>query len=56
MSKQAGKGGAAGKGKKPTKPGADDKREDSLQAVIIADYFQDRFKPFTQDTPRVCMT
>ncbi|KAK4228175.1 putative translation initiation factor eIF-2B subunit epsilon [Podospora fimiseda] len=51
MSKQAGKGGA-GKGKKPTKSGADDKREDALQAVIIADYFQDRFKPFTQDTPR----
>ncbi|KAL2134605.1 hypothetical protein VTI74DRAFT_11347 [Chaetomium olivicolor] len=51
MSKQGGKGGGAGK-KKPTKPGADEKREDVLQAVIIADSFQDRFKPFTLETPR----
>ncbi|KAK4184459.1 putative translation initiation factor eIF-2B subunit epsilon [Podospora australis] len=51
MSKQAGKGGA-GKGKKPAKAGTDEKREDVLQAVIIADYFQDRFKPFTLDKPR----
>lgn len=53
MSKQGGKGGAAGK-KKSTKHGADEKREDVLQAVIIADSFQDRFKPFTLETPRVC--
>ncbi|KAK4156448.1 putative translation initiation factor eIF-2B subunit epsilon [Chaetomidium leptoderma] len=53
MSKQAGKGGAAaGKPKKPAKPGADEKREDVLQAVILADSFQDRFKPFTLQTPR----
>lgn len=52
MSKQAGKGGAAGKGKKPAKAGVDEKREDVLQAVLIADYFQDRFKPFTLDKPR----
>lgn len=55
MSKQGGKGGAAaGKSKKPAKPGADEKREDVLQAVILADSFQDRFKPFTLETPRVC--
>ncbi|KAK4194994.1 putative translation initiation factor eIF-2B subunit epsilon [Triangularia verruculosa] len=51
MSKQGGKG-AASKGKKPAKAGGDDKREDALQAVIIADYFQDRFRPFTLDKPR----
>lgn len=55
MSKQGGKGGAAAaKGKKPTKPGADEKREDVLQAVILADSFLDRFKPFTLERPRVC--
>lgn len=54
MSKQGGKGGAAGKAKKPAKPGADEKREDVLQAVILADSFQDRFRPFTLETPRVC--
>jgi translation initiation factor eIF-2B subunit epsilon len=56
MSKQGGKGGAAAgnlKAKKPAKPGADEKREDVLQAVILADSFQDRFKPFTLETPRV---
>ncbi|KAK4240757.1 putative translation initiation factor eIF-2B subunit epsilon [Achaetomium macrosporum] len=53
MSKQGGKGGAAaGKARKPAKPGADEKREDALQAVILADSFQDRFKPFTLETPR----
>ena len=54
MSKQGSKGGAApGKAKKPAKPGADEKREDVLQAVILVDSFQDRFKPFTLETPRV---
>ncbi|KAK4146636.1 putative translation initiation factor eIF-2B subunit epsilon [Dichotomopilus funicola] len=53
MSKQGGKGGAAaGKAKKPTKAGAEEKGEDVLQAVILADSFQDRFKPFTLETPR----
>ena len=53
MSKQGGKGGAAaGKAKKPAKA-TDEKREDALQAVILADSFQDRFKPFTLETPRV---
>lgn len=57
MSKQGGKGGAAaGKAKKPAKAGTDEKREDVLQAVILADSFQDRFKPFTLETPRVCMS
>ncbi|AEO67720.1 248bebc0-b44c-48a5-9568-27a74349cb9e [Thermothielavioides terrestris] len=52
-SKQGGKGGAAaGKAKKPAKAGTDEKREDVLQAVILADSFQDRFKPFTLETPR----
>jgi len=54
MSRQGGKGGAAaGKTKKPAKAGTDEKREDVLQAVILADSFQDRFKPFTLETPRV---
>ncbi|KAL2163727.1 hypothetical protein VTH06DRAFT_5785 [Thermothelomyces fergusii] len=54
MSKQqGGKGGAGtGKAKKPAKAGVDEKREDVLQAVILADSFQDRFKPFTLETPR----
>lgn len=52
MSQKGGKGGAA-KGKKPGgKAGADEKREDALQAVILADYFQDRFVPFTHEKPR----
>jgi translation initiation factor eIF-2B subunit epsilon len=54
MSQQGKGGAAAGKAKKPAKPGADEKREDVLQAVILADSFQDRFKPFTLETPRVC--
>lgn len=55
MSKQGGKGGAAaGKAKKAAKPGADEKGEDALQAVVLADSFQDRFKPFTLERPRVC--
>ncbi|KAB5542656.1 translation initiation factor eif-2b epsilon subunit-like protein [Coniochaeta sp. 2T2.1] len=50
--KQAAKG-AAGKGKKAGKGGAaEEKREDVLQAVIIADSFQDRYTPFTLDKPR----
>ncbi|KAL2151594.1 hypothetical protein VTH82DRAFT_6692 [Thermothelomyces myriococcoides] len=54
MSKQQGGKGGAGtsKAKKPAKGGADEKTEDVLQAVILADSFQDRFKPFTLETPR----
>ncbi|KAK1830548.1 nucleotide-diphospho-sugar transferase [Podospora conica] len=52
-SKQGGKGGAAaGKAKKAPKAGADDKGEDVLQAVVLADSFQDRFLPFTLERPR----
>lgn len=44
----------AAKGKKSAKGGgAEDKREDVLQAVLIADTFQQRFQPFAQDKPRV---
>lgn len=43
----------AAKGKKSAKGGgAEDKREDVLQAVLIADTFQQRFQPFAQDKPR----
>ncbi|GAP90707.1 putative translation initiation factor eIF-2B subunit epsilon [Rosellinia necatrix] len=49
---KGGRGGAAAKGKKPGKPGADEKREDALQAVVIADDFQPRFLPFSLDKPR----
>ncbi|KAM0268073.1 hypothetical protein ACHAQH_010059 [Verticillium albo-atrum] len=46
MSQQKGK-----QGKKPAKAG-EGKREDVLQAVVIADSFQDRFQPLTIDQPR----
>ncbi|KAK0610462.1 nucleotide-diphospho-sugar transferase [Bombardia bombarda] len=51
--KQGGKGaaGGGGKAKKPAKA-AEEKREDVLQAVILADSFQDRFRPFTLEKPR----
>ncbi|KAK3346269.1 nucleotide-diphospho-sugar transferase [Lasiosphaeria hispida] len=52
MSSKQGKGGAAAKAKKPTKAGTEEKREDVLQAVVLADSFQDRFKPFTVEKPR----
>ena len=54
-SKHGGKAAAgAAKGKKATKgkAGGDDKREDVLQAVVLVDSFQDRFKPFTLENPR----
>ncbi|KAM7197174.1 Nucleotide-diphospho-sugar transferase [Naviculisporaceae sp. PSN 640] len=54
--KQGGKPAAGGaKGKKAGakgKAGGDDKREDVLQAVVLVDSFQDRFKPFTIEKPR----
>ncbi|KND93038.1 putative translation initiation factor eIF-2B subunit epsilon [Tolypocladium ophioglossoides CBS 100239] len=43
---------SSGKGKKPAKSGAESKTEDVLQAVVLADSFQDRFKPFTVEKPR----
>ncbi|KAF7522894.1 hypothetical protein G7054_g11973 [Neopestalotiopsis clavispora] len=42
----------APKGKRAAKGGAEDKREDVLQAVLIADTFQQRFQPFSQEKPR----
>ncbi|KAH8668622.1 eIF4-gamma/eIF5/eIF2-epsilon [Xylariales sp. PMI_506] len=44
--------GKAAKGKKPNKSGGEDKREDVLQAVIIADSFQSSFTPFSLEKPR----
>ncbi|KAK8125949.1 translation initiation factor eIF-2B subunit epsilon [Apiospora kogelbergensis] len=52
MSSKGAKAGASAKAKKPTKSGTEDKREDVLQAVIIADSFQTRFRPFTLEKPR----
>ncbi|CAK7266381.1 translation initiation factor eIF-2B epsilon subunit, GEF [Sporothrix epigloea] len=50
---QSKKKGAGARGKKAGGKGpADDKGEDVLQAVILADSFQDRFKPLTTDRPR----
>ncbi|KAI0194329.1 eIF4-gamma/eIF5/eIF2-epsilon [Xylaria flabelliformis] len=49
---KGGRGGAAAKGKKTGKPNAEEKREDALQAVLIADDFRDRFLPFSLDKPR----
>ncbi|KAI1427730.1 eIF4-gamma/eIF5/eIF2-epsilon [Xylaria sp. FL1777] len=50
---KGGRGGAAAKGnKKAGKPGAEEKREATLQAVLIADDFQTRFLPFSLDKPR----
>ncbi|KAI1377869.1 nucleotide-diphospho-sugar transferase [Hypoxylon crocopeplum] len=43
---------AARGGKKSNKPGTEDKREDVLQAVVIADSFQTRFQPFSLEKPR----
>ncbi|KAK7750120.1 translation initiation factor eIF-2B epsilon subunit, GEF [Diatrype stigma] len=42
----------AASGKKAAKPGTEDKREDVLQAVVIADSFQTRFRPFSLEKPR----
>ncbi|TLS23157.1 uncharacterized protein PpBr36_06656 [Pyricularia pennisetigena] len=47
------KGGkAAAKGKKSGGGGAEEKAEDIVQAVVLADSFQDRFAPFTLEKPR----
>ncbi|CAN8104757.1 unnamed protein product [Discula destructiva] len=52
MSHKGGK--APAKGKKPA--GKEEKTEDTLKAVILADYFQDRFVPFTLEKPRCLLT
>ncbi|KAI0397581.1 eIF4-gamma/eIF5/eIF2-epsilon [Xylariaceae sp. FL0594] len=44
------------KGKKTGKQGAEEKSEEVLQAVIIADDFQSRFLPFSLDKPRCLLT
>ncbi|KAI8720358.1 EIF-2B GDP-GTP exchange factor subunit epsilon [Fusarium sp. LHS14.1] len=42
-----------GKGKKSAKSGgAESKSEDVLQAVVLADSFQDRYRPFSTEKPR----
>ncbi|CZS95177.1 related to GCD6-translation initiation factor eIF2b epsilon, 81 kDa subunit [Rhynchosporium agropyri] len=52
------KGGAGGGKAAPKKKGpsatkkVDDDREETLQAVILADSFETRFSPFTLETPR----
>ncbi|KAI9847218.1 MAG: hypothetical protein M1838_000978 [Thelocarpon superellum] len=47
MSRKAHKAPAAGQKKK-----AEDDREDALQAVVLADSFETRFRPFTLERPR----
>ncbi|KAI1102156.1 nucleotide-diphospho-sugar transferase [Jackrogersella minutella] len=49
---KAAKSGSSSKGKKSGKPSAEEKREDVLQAVLIADTFQTRFHPFSLEKPR----
>lgn len=53
-SKGAGGGKATVKGKKAAVGGkkAEDDREETLQAVVLADSFETRFNPFTLETPR----
>ncbi|TFB07622.1 putative translation initiation factor eIF-2B subunit epsilon [Trichoderma ghanense] len=52
MSHKGKNSASSAKGKKPSKAGAESKGEDVLQAVVLADSFQDRYKPFTVETPR----
>ncbi|KAH6891034.1 nucleotide-diphospho-sugar transferase [Thelonectria olida] len=40
------------KGKKSAKASAESKSEEVLQAVVLADSFQDRYRPFTTEKPR----
>ncbi|PFH62992.1 hypothetical protein XA68_10404 [Ophiocordyceps unilateralis] len=43
---------SSSKAKKPAKSGPETRSEQPLQAVVLADCFQDRFKPFTLEKPR----
>ncbi|XP_044715539.1 eIF4-gamma/eIF5/eIF2-epsilon domain-containing protein [Hirsutella rhossiliensis] len=52
MSHKGKNSASSSKAKKPAKSGAESKTEDVLQAVVLADSFQDRFKPFTVEKPR----
>ncbi|EKD15058.1 translation initiation factor eIF-2B subunit epsilon [Drepanopeziza brunnea f. sp. 'multigermtubi' MB_m1] len=49
-----GGGGRAAKGGKKAAPGkkVEDERDETLQAVVLADSFETRFSPFTLQTPR----
>jgi translation initiation factor eIF-2B subunit epsilon len=53
MSHKGKNSASSAKGKKPAKGGAESKTEEVLQAVVLADSFQDRFRPFTVEKPRV---
>ena len=48
MAPKGKKGGTADKG-----GNKEDEREEPLQAVILADPFETRFRPFTLERPRV---
>ncbi|KAF7561995.1 hypothetical protein G7046_g2172 [Stylonectria norvegica] len=52
MSQKPKTSAGSGKGKKSAKPNAENKAEEVLQAVVLADSFQDRYKPFTTEKPR----
>ncbi|ODA76000.1 hypothetical protein RJ55_08282 [Drechmeria coniospora] len=52
MSHKGKSSASSSKGKKSAKSGGESKTEDVLQAVVLADSFQDRFKPFTVGRPR----
>jgi translation initiation factor eIF-2B subunit epsilon len=52
MSQKGKQSAGSAKGKKSAKPGAENKTEDVLQAVVLADSFQDRFRPFSLEKPR----
>ncbi|KAK0384350.1 hypothetical protein NLU13_8437 [Sarocladium strictum] len=52
MSQKGKQSASSAKGKKSGKAGGESKSEDVLQAVVLADSFQDRFKPLTVEKPR----
>ena len=41
-------------GKKTKAQGANFEQQDVLQAVIVADRYDERFAPITEDVPLVC--
>ncbi|PHH84730.1 hypothetical protein CDD83_1480 [Cordyceps sp. RAO-2017] len=52
MSHKGKNSASSSKGKKPAKAAVESKTEDVLQAVVLADSFQDRLRPFTVEKPR----
>ena len=50
--KPSGGGASNNKDSGKTSAGGEDKREEPLQAVILADDFETRFNPFTLERPR----